>query len=66
VREHPIQGVWLRCGQGSAWREILTKLLVSYREARERDSGLWHVLWTVFCWVTAFSAVIVTAAVMMR
>jgi hypothetical protein len=44
----------------------MTKLLASFPRPAEHRGGAWHVLWTILCWATAFSAVLVTTAVLMR
>ena len=44
----------------------MTKLTASYPKAPEREGSRFSVLWTILCWATAFSAVVVTTAVLMR
>ncbi len=44
----------------------MTKLTASYPRQAEREGGPFSLLWTVLCWTTAFSAVVVTTAVLMR
>lgn len=44
----------------------MTKLQASFPRPAEDHGGPWHLLWTVLCWVTAFSAVVVTTAVLTR
>jgi len=44
----------------------MTKLQASFPRALERDGGPFQLLWTILCWATAFGAVVVTTAVLMR
>jgi len=44
----------------------MTKLSASFSPTPERPSGPFQLLWTIFCWATAFSAVVVTTAVLAR
>ena len=44
----------------------MTKLATSWARRPNHDSGLFELLWTVLCWAAAFSAVVVTTALLMR
>ena len=44
----------------------MTKLAVSWAGRTGRSDRPFEVLWNLFCWVTAFGAVAVTTAVLMR
>ena len=44
----------------------MTKLQASFHDRPERGGGPFQLLWTILCWATAFSAVVVTTAVLMK
>ena len=44
----------------------MTKLQAAFARVPERDGGALAVLWTILGWTTAFGAVVVTTAVLMR
>jgi len=44
----------------------MTKLATSWPRRRNHDGGPLELLWTILCWAAAFSAVVVTTAVLMR
>jgi len=44
----------------------MTKLVTSFAQRPEHQGGAFQVLWAVLCWFTAFAAVVVTTAVLVR
>ena len=44
----------------------MTKLATSFAERPDLEDGPFRRLWSILCWVTAFAAVLVTTAVLMR
>jgi hypothetical protein len=44
----------------------MTKLLTSFAQRAEHVGGALELLWTILCWAAAFSAVVVTTAVLVR
>jgi hypothetical protein len=44
----------------------MPKLAVSWARRPDHDDNPFQVLWSLFCWATAFGAVAVTTAALMR
>ena len=44
----------------------MTKMTAAYPKEAVHDGGPFQLLWTILCWATAFSAVVVTTAVLMK
>jgi hypothetical protein len=44
----------------------MTKLQTSFAQRPDLEGGPFRLLWSILCWVTAFAAVLVTTAVLMR
>jgi|HubBroStandDraft_4_1064222.scaffolds.fasta_scaffold4411842_1 hypothetical protein len=44
----------------------MTRLVTSFAERPEHEGGPFRLLWTILCWVTAFAAVMVTTAVLVK
>ena len=44
----------------------MTKLSVSWTRRAEHGDGPLQLMWTILCWAAAFSAVVVTTAVLMH
>jgi hypothetical protein len=44
----------------------MTKLATSFARQPEHEGGPFHLMWTVLCWATAFAAVVVTTAILVK
>jgi hypothetical protein len=44
----------------------MTKLVTSFAQRPGHENGILQLLWTIFCWATAFGAVVVTTAVLVK
>jgi hypothetical protein len=66
-RRRTIQAVWLVVRSRMAtWSSAMPKLAVSWARRPDHDDNPFQVLWSLFCWATAFGAVAVTTAALMR